>query len=56
MPYTRRLIAAAIVLACYAPLALAPASWAGDGHFSAGKDLPVPEPSSVAAGDFNNDG
>jgi hypothetical protein len=56
MPYTRRLIAAAIALACYAPLALAPASWAGDGSFAAGQDLPVAEPGGLAAGDFNNDG
>ena len=56
MPYTRRLIAAAIALACYVPLALAPASWAGDGRFAAGQDLPVVDPGSLAAGDFNNDG
>src|SRR4051794_35789429 len=56
MPYTRRLIAAAIALACSAPLALAPASWAGDGQFAAGQDLPSAGPGSLAAGDFNNDG
>ena len=56
MPYTRRLIAAAIAIACYVPLALAPASWAGDGQFAAGQDLPAVAPGSLTAGDFNNDG
>jgi hypothetical protein len=56
MSLLRRTIAAAIAVACSAPLALAPASWAGDGGFAAGTDLPTREPSSIAAGDFNNDG
>ena len=56
MPLIRRTIAAAIALACSAPLALAPASWAGDGGFATGTDVPTREPSSIAAGDFNNDG
>src|SRR3954468_1919564 len=56
MPHSRRLIATAIALACSAPLALAPATWAGDGQFATAQDIPVTDPAAVAAGDFNTDG
>jgi hypothetical protein len=56
MPRTPRSIAAAIAVACSALFAITPASHAGDGGFAAGKDIPVPNPSTLAVGDFNNDG
>jgi FG-GAP-like repeat len=52
----KRSLLIASVVATLATTSAPQSAWAGDGGFKAGQDLPVPDPSALAVGDFNNDG